>query len=59
MSLMQLIDSHWNDVLGLACILLSIPCYLYVNSEFAALIAGAGVGVIKGDRAKRKSDAGN
>lgn len=52
----ETIDGHWNDFLALALIILAIPAYVWVNEEFGALIAGAGIGVIKGDRSQRKAD---
>jgi hypothetical protein len=53
-----LIDNHWNDLFGLLLLLLAVPAYIAVNGEFGALVAGAGLMVIKGDRKQRKTDVG-
>ena len=58
MSWKQLIDAHWTDVFGAGLLALSVACYLLVNPEFGMLIAGAGLGVIRGDRKNRKADEG-
>ena len=58
MSWKQLIDQHWTDFFGAMLVLLSIPCYIWVSGEFGAMIFGLAAGVIKGDRPKRKTDAG-